>query len=59
MAQKAWKEKMYRIIFESDTPKGKAFDVGLLITILASIVIVVLESVDTLYQNYGKRGAIS
>lgn len=36
--------RLYRIIFEADTPAGKAFDVVLLLTIVASVVSVVLES---------------
>ena len=36
---------MYEIIFESNTPLGKAFDVSLLIAILASIVVVMLDSI--------------
>ncbi|MCP3981718.1 MAG: ion transporter [bacterium] len=36
---------MHDVIFEADTPLGKAFDVALLVTILISICAVVLESV--------------
>jgi voltage-gated potassium channel len=49
---KAIKEKLYRIIFLSDTPSGKAFDVGLLIFILLSILIIMLESVEGIDQRY-------
>ena len=47
------KDKYYRIIFESDTPKGKLFDVFLLIFIVLSIVIVALESVDSVREKFG------
>ncbi|MFH1302579.1 MAG: ion transporter, partial [Planctomycetota bacterium] len=30
----AWRERLYEIIFEADTPAGKTFDVLLLIAIL-------------------------
>jgi len=40
--------KIYEIIFESDTPEGKRFDVILLWTIVASIVVVLLESIEVL-----------
>ena len=40
-----WKEKLYEIIFEADTPLGKLFDVVLLILILISVVSICLESV--------------
>lgn len=39
-----WRQKLWEIIFESDTPAGKAFDVVLLIAILASVTVVLLES---------------
>jgi len=42
----AWQRRWYEIIFEADTPAGKAFDVGLLIVILVSLVTVMLESVQ-------------
>jgi voltage-gated potassium channel len=48
------KEELYRIIFESDTPLGKAFDVALLIAILLSIVTVMLESVGSIEAAHGK-----
>ncbi len=47
------KRKLYIIIFGTDTPAGKAFDVGLLIAILISILAVMLESVPTLESKYG------
>jgi len=47
------KEQLYQIIFESDTPLGKAFDVALLIAILLSIITVMLESVSDIETNYG------
>ena len=47
------KERLYHIIFESDTPSGKAFDVALLIAILLSILVVMLESVQNIANRYG------
>jgi len=47
------KAKLYEIIFEADTPEGKAFDVALLLIILASIILVMLESVVHINQQYG------
>lgn len=46
------KEKLYHIIFESDTPAGKGFDVALLIAILLSILVVTLESVEWITVKY-------
>ncbi|MDJ0975725.1 MAG: ion transporter [Planctomycetota bacterium] len=44
---------MHTVIFEADTPLGKAFDVGLLLSILASIVLVSLESVESIRVVHG------
>ena len=41
-----WQSRWYEIIFEADTPAGKAFDVALLIAILVSLVTVMLESTE-------------
>ena len=40
-----WQRRWYEVIFEADTPAGKAFDVALLLVILVSLVTVMLESV--------------
>jgi voltage-gated potassium channel len=48
-----WRELLYVIIFEADTPAGKAFDVALLIAILASVLAVMLESVAAVDRLYG------
>ncbi|OZV66592.1 ion transporter [Winogradskyella aurantia] len=42
-----WKTKLHEVIYEADTPAGKLFDVILLIAILASIVLVMLESINS------------
>ena len=50
---KSFRQRLYIIIFGTDTPAGKAFDVVLLIAILLSILAVMLESVPSLQQKYG------
>ncbi len=47
-----WKSKLHEIIYEADTPAGKLFDVVLLIFIIASIVLVMLESVASINNEY-------
>ena len=49
---KDWREKVYEIIYEADTPAGKLFDVLLLIVILISILLVMLESVENIESKY-------
>ena len=49
-----WRERLRVIIFEADTPAGKAFDVGLLVAILASVVAIMLDSVAPIRAVYGR-----
>ncbi len=48
-----WRQKLQKIIFEVDTPAGKAFDLLLLGSILASVFAVVMESVASIRLRYG------
>lgn len=50
----AWRARMHEIIFEADTPAGKAFDVLLILAILLSVLVVMLESVEPVHQQYGE-----
>ena len=45
--------RLYEIIFESDTTAGKAFDVALMAVILASVGVVMAESIRTIDARYG------
>jgi voltage-gated potassium channel len=49
-----WREKLRVIIFEADTAAGKAFDVGLLVAILLSVLAVMLDSVTTFRNQHGQ-----
>lgn len=44
---------LHNIIFEAETPKGKLFDVILLIFIAVSVIVVNLESVPSIAAKYG------
>ncbi len=46
------REKIHEIIFEADTPLGKLFDVSLLVFIIASVLAVMLESVEHIDAKY-------
>lgn len=46
------KQKLHEIIFEADTPKGKLFDIVLLVAIFLSVLVVMLESVPDLHNKY-------
>lgn len=45
--------KWFRIIFESDTAGGRRFDVVLLYAIVLSVVVVMLDSVASIKNNFG------
>ena len=47
-----WKEKLHEIIYEADTPNGKLFDIILILVIIASIILVMLESVKSFDKDY-------
>ena len=47
-----WRDHWYEIIFEADTKAGKAFDVVLLVAILLSVLVIMLESVNSLDEDY-------
>jgi len=47
------KARLHEIIFEADTPAGKAFDIVLLVLIVLSVIAVMLESVASVRQQYG------
>ena len=47
------RRRLHEIIFEADTPSGWAFDIALIVLILASIAVVMLESVPAIRQQHG------
>lgn len=48
------REQLHEIIFEADTRAGRIFDIVLLIAILLSVMVVILESVDSISDRYGQ-----
>jgi voltage-gated potassium channel len=50
-----WRIRLHEIIFEAETPGGKAFDVALLILIVLSVVNVSLESVSDIRTAWGPQ----
>ncbi|MDY6903555.1 MAG: ion transporter [Thermodesulfobacteriota bacterium] len=49
-----FRERLNRIIFETDTPAGKLFDVVLIASICISVISVILDSVPSFHTNYGR-----
>jgi len=52
---KGWRATLHEVIFEADTPAGKAFDVALILGILASVAAVMLDSVASVRALYGRE----
>lgn len=50
----AWRQKLYVVIYGSRTPVGRAFDVALIVSILASVIVVMLESVASIRAEHGQ-----
>ncbi|MCM2328992.1 MAG: ion transporter [Lysobacter sp.] len=50
--QGGWRLRFYTVIFESDTPAGLLFDKLLIVAILASVAVVLADSVGTLHAKY-------
>ncbi|WP_111412982.1 ion transporter [Billgrantia lactosivorans] len=46
--------RLFQVIFESDTPLAKGFDLALILMILASVIVVMLDTVDPLSAAYGE-----
>ncbi len=52
-ASEGLRTRIFQLIFESDTPSAKAFDIALIGVILCSVLVVMLESVVPLRERYG------
>lgn len=50
---KGWRSVLFEVIFEADTPAGKIFDVGLMISIVLSVIVVVCDSVGEARMLFG------
>jgi voltage-gated potassium channel len=46
--------RLHEIIFEADTPGGKLFDMLLILSIVTSVILVMLDSVSSIQQSYGR-----
>jgi len=50
--QGSLKEKLWKIVFEAETPKGRLFDIALLWLIALSVLVIMLESVPELKAKH-------
>jgi voltage-gated potassium channel len=51
--KRPWQSRLHDVIYESNTVAGKTFDITLLILIIASILVVMLDSVEKYHERYG------
>jgi voltage-gated potassium channel len=51
--KKTLRQHWYEIIFEADTQAGRNFNILLLVSILASVAIIILESVESIQSRFG------
>ena len=50
-----WRHRLHTVVFESDTPAGRAFDIALLVLISLSVVVVILESMKSWRRDFGAQ----
>jgi len=48
-----WRDNLHAVIFEAETPAGKWFDILLIVSILASVIAIMLDSVNSINILYG------
>jgi voltage-gated potassium channel len=53
-AGNGFKQRLWEIVFEAETPAGRFFDVALLWMILLSVLAVMLESVESIFVRHGE-----
>lgn len=53
-SEKPLRARLHEVIFEADTPAGKFFDILLIISIVLSVVMVMLDSVNSIQAAYGR-----
>jgi voltage-gated potassium channel len=47
------KDVLYTVIFGTETPAGRRFDIALIVTILLSIAVLLLDSIGSVREQYG------
>ncbi|MDP3084847.1 MAG: ion transporter [Rubrivivax sp.] len=52
-ASEGWRRRCYDVIFGYDTPAGRAFDVALIVMILASVAVVLADSLPAVHASLG------
>lgn len=48
-----WRARLHTVVYETDTPAGKLFDIALIVSIVLSVILVMLDSVAWINAAYG------
>jgi voltage-gated potassium channel len=56
---KGWRRRLHRVIFESDTPAGLAFDVFVIAIIVLSVGVVIADSMQSVVAHHGQALTIA
>lgn len=54
ISEKTFREKLFRVVYESDTLGGKSFNITLVFCIIISVLIVSFDSIERMSIRYGK-----
>jgi voltage-gated potassium channel len=54
-----WRRDLHTVVFESDTRTGLLFDIVVIAAILASVAVVVVDSMQAIGQRYGRSLALA
>jgi voltage-gated potassium channel len=49
-----WRARLHEVIYETDTPAGRFFDASLIAAIVLSVILVMLDSVSWINEDYGR-----
>ncbi len=52
--RREWQRIAYQIIFESDTPAGKWFDILLILSVVVNVLVIMLDSVKSIHAEHGR-----
>src|SRR5688500_14378158 len=48
-----WRRRLFKVVFESDTPAGRIFDMVVIAAILLSVAAVMVDSVESVAKRHG------
>lgn len=51
--EQGWRKTLYEVIFESDTRAGQWFDIILIVSILLNVLVIMLDSVNSIRTQHG------